>query len=183
MTEQVERFGRLREHHPRHAFERINQSVTIHSARFRESRELRRKDARVANQSGQEQQHRSRHLVRRCENFVYPKSISRARGFVDACETPMARREKLRGADLMSYAAIHPDWEKPRHNMADGYSLEMTAKELEGLREAAPLIRPGTQVAVTFLPGEEIEQRVAAAVLVRELGFEPIVHLSARRIE
>ena len=22
----------------------------------------------------------------------------------------------------MSYAAIHPDWEKPRRNMADGYS-------------------------------------------------------------
>lgn len=83
----------------------------------------------------------------------------------------------------MSYAAIHPDWEKPRTNMVDGYSLEMTAKEIEGLREAAPLIRPGTQVAVTFLPGEEIEQRVEAAVLVRELGFEPIVHLSARRIQ
>jgi methylenetetrahydrofolate reductase (NADPH) len=81
----------------------------------------------------------------------------------------------------MSYAAIHPDWEKPRTNMVDGYSLEMTAKEIEGLREAAPLIRPGTQIAVTFLPGEEMEQRVEAAVLVRELGFEPIVHLSARR--
>ena len=83
----------------------------------------------------------------------------------------------------MSYAAIHPNWEKNPDNMVDGYSLEMTAKELEGLREAAPLIRPGTQVAVTFLPGEELEQRIAAAVLVRDLGFEPIVHLSARRIE
>ena len=82
----------------------------------------------------------------------------------------------------MSYAAIHPDWEKPRTNMVDGYSLEMTAKETEGLKEAAALIRPGTQIAVTFLPGEEMEQRVEAAVLVRELGFEPIVHLSARRI-
>ena len=82
----------------------------------------------------------------------------------------------------MSYAAIHPNWEKPRSNMVDGYSLEMTAKELDGLREAAPLIRPNTQIAVTFLPGEEIEQRVEAAVLVRELGFEPIVHLSARRL-
>ena len=83
----------------------------------------------------------------------------------------------------MSYAAIHPDWEKPMTNMVDGYSLEMTAKEIEGLHEAAGLIRPGTQVAVTFLPGEELEQRVQAAVQVRELGFEPIVHLSARRIE
>lgn len=81
----------------------------------------------------------------------------------------------------MSYAAIHPDWEKPRSNMVDGYSLEMTAKEMDGLREAAALIRPGTQIAVTFLPGEEMSQRVEAAKLVRELGFEPIVHLSARR--
>ena len=83
----------------------------------------------------------------------------------------------------MSYAAIHPNWEQPASNMVDGYSLEMTAKEITGLREAASLIRPGTQVAVTFLPGEELEQRVEAAVTVRELGFEPIVHLSARRIE
>jgi methylenetetrahydrofolate reductase (NADPH) len=83
----------------------------------------------------------------------------------------------------MSYAAIHPKWEKPADNMVDGYSLEMTAKEIAAIREAAALIRPGTQVAVTFLPGEELEQRVEAAVTVRELGFEPIVHLSARRIE
>ncbi|WP_126173909.1 methylenetetrahydrofolate reductase [Altericroceibacterium xinjiangense] len=82
----------------------------------------------------------------------------------------------------MSYAAIHPDWDKPRSNMVDGYSLEMTAKEMDGLREAAPLIRPGTQIAVTFLPGEEMDQRVEAAKLVRDLGFEPIVHLSARRL-
>ena len=81
-----------------------------------------------------------------------------------------------------SYAAIHPDWEKPRTTMVDGYSLEMTAKELDGLREAAPLIRPGTQVAVTFLPGEEMAQRVEAAKLVRQLGLEPIIHLSARRL-
>jgi methylenetetrahydrofolate reductase (NADPH) len=82
---------------------------------------------------------------------------------------------------MSSYAAIHPDWEKPRTNMVDGYSLEMTAKEIEGLKEAAPLIKPATQIAITFLPGEEMSQRVEAAKLVRELGFEPIVHLSARR--
>lgn len=82
----------------------------------------------------------------------------------------------------MTYAAIHPNWEQPAANMVDGYSLEMTAKETEGLREAAPFIRPGTQIAVTFLPGEEIEQRIEASCLVRELGFEPIAHVSARRI-
>ena len=81
-----------------------------------------------------------------------------------------------------SYAAIHPNWEKAPENMVDGYSLETTAKETEGLREAAPLILPRTQIAITFLPGEEMEQRVEAAVVVRELGFEPIAHLSARRL-
>ncbi|WP_347303604.1 methylenetetrahydrofolate reductase [Croceibacterium sp. TMG7-5b_MA50] len=82
----------------------------------------------------------------------------------------------------VSYAAIHPDWERARTSMADGYSLEMTANELDSLRAAAPLIRPRTQIAVTFLPGETVDQRVAAARLVRDLGFEPIVHLSARRL-
>ena len=83
----------------------------------------------------------------------------------------------------MSYAAIHPNWEKEAENMVDGYSLEMTAKEIDGLKEAAPLIRPDTQIAVTFLPGEEIEQRILASQTVRELGFEPIAHVSARRIK
>jgi hypothetical protein len=60
MAEQVERFGRLRERDARHVLERVSETVTIDSARFRESRELRRINARVADQSGQEQQHRSR---------------------------------------------------------------------------------------------------------------------------
>ena len=95
---------------------------------------------------------------------------------------PKSRLAERGDSPFMPYSAIHPNWEKPRDNMVDGYSLEMTAKETEGLREAAPLVRPGTQIAITFLPGEEMSQRVEAAVLVRELGFEPIVHLSARRL-
>src|SRR5690606_40224021 len=93
-------------------------------------------------------------------------SIRKPATALEALSTPAkrlwAQREREEQVS-MSYAAIHPDWEKPRRNMVDGYSLEMTAKELDGLREAAPLIRPGTQVAVTFLPGEEMEQRVDAA--------------------
>src|SRR5690606_28648980 len=183
MPQQVERFGRLLEHDAGHALERINRPVTIDRARIRESRELRRKGARVANQSGQEQQHRSRGILFAGVKF---SSIRKASQALEALSQPskrLWRRSSERRDEPMSYAAIHPDWEKPRRNMADGYSLEMTAKELDGLREAAPLIRPNTQVAVTSLPGEEMEQRVAAAVLVRELGFEPIVHLSARRLE
>ncbi|GAM05469.1 methylenetetrahydrofolate reductase [Novosphingobium sp. MBES04] len=82
----------------------------------------------------------------------------------------------------MSTPIIHPNWARPAINMVEGYSLEMTAKDIESLREAAPGIAPETPIAVTFLPGEAFEARIAAARLVRELGFEPMPHFSARRI-
>ena len=82
----------------------------------------------------------------------------------------------------MTTPIIHPNWARPALNMVDGYSLEMTAKDVEALRGAAAAIAPETPIAVTFLPGEEFESRIAAARLVRELGFEPMPHFSARRI-
>ncbi|PQA89555.1 methylenetetrahydrofolate reductase [Hyphococcus luteus] len=83
----------------------------------------------------------------------------------------------------MSYAEIHPNWETLSSDMLDGYSLEITAKDVPSLREAAPMIAPQTPIAVTFLPGEEMEDRINAVKAVRELGFEPMPHVSARRIQ
>lgn len=80
-------------------------------------------------------------------------------------------------------ATLHPDWQ--RHipaRITDGYSLEMTAKDRDSLRAAAPMIAPATPIAITFLPGETVDSRIDAAKLVRDLGFEPMSHLSARRI-
>ena len=77
---------------------------------------------------------------------------------------------------------IHPNWERAPETVTDGYSLEMTAKDIASLREAAPMIAPATPVAVTFLPGEEADARVEAAKAVRALGLEPMPHFSARRI-
>lgn len=82
----------------------------------------------------------------------------------------------------MTIPAIHPNWSRSPISMADGYSLEMTAKDRPALREAAANIEPETPVAITFLPGESIEARIAAAADVRAYGFEPMPHLSARRI-
>ncbi len=82
----------------------------------------------------------------------------------------------------MSYAEIHPNWETLSDNLLDGYSLEITAKDVPSLREAAPMIAPQTPIAVTFLPGEEMSARIAAVKAVRELGFEPMPHISARRL-
>ncbi|MFC2950451.1 methylenetetrahydrofolate reductase [Marinicaulis aureus] len=82
----------------------------------------------------------------------------------------------------MSYAEIHPNWETLSDDLLDGYSLEITAKDVPALREAAPMIAPQTPIAVTFLPGEEMSARIAAVKAVRELGFEPMPHVSARRL-
>ena len=82
----------------------------------------------------------------------------------------------------MARPLIHPNWDKPRAGITDGFSLEMTAKDEGSLRDAAPLIPAETPVAITYLPGEEVAARIAATVAVRELGFEPMPHFSARRI-
>lgn len=63
------------------------------------------------------------------------------------------------------------------------YSLEITAKDAASFTEAAPQLMPGTAVSVTFLPGEEPEMRVSTAAAVKRLGFEPVSHISARRLQ
>ena len=66
--------------------------------------------------------------------------------------------------------------------LAEGYSLEMTGKDLRGLQEAQSAIAAGTKVNVTFLSNEDLEMRIAAAGAVASMGFVPVPHLSARRI-
>jgi methylenetetrahydrofolate reductase (NADPH) len=82
----------------------------------------------------------------------------------------------------MATPLIHPNWERAPDGITEGFSLEMTAKDEPSLRDAAPLIPAETPVSVTFLPGEDVSARVAATQAVRQLGFEPMPHFSARRI-
>jgi len=63
-----------------------------------------------------------------------------------------------------------------------GYSLEMTGKDVPALLAARDSIPAGTKVNVTFLGNEDLEMRVSAAKAVRELGFVPVPHISARRL-
>jgi methylenetetrahydrofolate reductase (NADPH) len=67
--------------------------------------------------------------------------------------------------------------------MVRNYSIEITAKDVPHLEEAADVIPQGTKIPVAFLPGETFEMRIAAAKRVRDLGFLPIPHISARRLE
>jgi methylenetetrahydrofolate reductase (NADPH) len=75
-----------------------------------------------------------------------------------------------------------PANERKSVRLIEDYSIEITAKDVASLRHAAPGIAPDTPLAITFLATESVDQRMAAAGLVRALGFEPMPHLSARRI-
>src|ERR1700760_3568510 len=82
----------------------------------------------------------------------------------------------------MQQPIIHPNWLRAPDGITDGFSLEITAKDVAALTKAAPHIPPATPIAVTFLPGEPLEARITATKAVRSLGFEPMPHFSARRL-
>lgn len=65
--------------------------------------------------------------------------------------------------------------------LIDGFSLEMTGKDVLDLEEAQTAIPAGTKINVTFLGNENLDLRVAAAKAVSDLGFVPVPHISARR--
>lgn len=67
-------------------------------------------------------------------------------------------------------------------SIIEGYSLEMTGKDVPGLLEAKRSIPAGTRINVTFLGNENLEMRLTAASAVRDLGFVPVPHISARRL-
>ena len=71
---------------------------------------------------------------------------------------------------------------KPANNITHAYSLEVSAKDIAALSAAAPRILTGSTIATPYLPRENDDARLAAARAVRRLGFEPMPHLSARRI-
>jgi methylenetetrahydrofolate reductase (NADPH) len=67
--------------------------------------------------------------------------------------------------------------------LLDDFSLEMTGKDVTRVQAAASLIPGGTRINVTFLENEDLQLRVDAAGAVSHLGFTPVPHISARRIE
>lgn len=66
--------------------------------------------------------------------------------------------------------------------LLDGLSIEITAKDHDKvglLRGRIPALTP---ISITFLPGEDFDSRVLAARHVRDAGFIPVPHISARRL-
>jgi methylenetetrahydrofolate reductase (NADPH) len=66
--------------------------------------------------------------------------------------------------------------------LLDDFSLEMTGKDISGLAAARRSIPAGTRINVTYLASEDLPLRLAAARAVKEFGFVPVPHVSARRL-
>jgi methylenetetrahydrofolate reductase (NADPH) len=67
--------------------------------------------------------------------------------------------------------------------MIKDFSFETVARragELAGVRDLLPA---GTRIAIPHLDGDDVPALVGAAHTVREMGFVPVPHLAARRLE
>ncbi len=67
-------------------------------------------------------------------------------------------------------------------HITDDYSMEVSARDVTALATAAARMVPGSTISIPYLPGQDDDSRLAAARAVRQLGFAPMPHLSARRI-
>ena len=83
---------------------------------------------------------------------------------------------------MRSEAMVNPAQPWPASDITRGYSLEASTKDIAALGAAAPRILPGSTISIPYLAREDDAARLAAARAVRSLGFEPMPHLSARRI-
>lgn len=84
--------------------------------------------------------------------------------------------------DKTARPVIPTDTPSGASTITDAYSLEVSVKDIGALTNAAPGILPGCAMFIPYLPGQTEAARLAAAQMVRRLGFEPVPHLSARRI-
>lgn len=65
---------------------------------------------------------------------------------------------------------------------ADLYALEITGKDVKQIEASKSDIHPRTPINIAFLGNEDHAQRVDAARIIRNSGFEPVPIISARRL-
>lgn len=76
----------------------------------------------------------------------------------------------------------NPPQDSAAARFVQDFSLEMTGKDVPALLDSVQTIPSGTKINVTFLGNEDLPMRVAASEAVRENGFVPVPHISARRL-
>ena len=62
------------------------------------------------------------------------------------------------------------------------FSIEKTPGEVASLRSLPADLAAGSRVYITWIPGNDFERTLRAAVRLRELGMQPVPHLAARSI-
>jgi methylenetetrahydrofolate reductase (NADPH) len=64
-----------------------------------------------------------------------------------------------------------------------GYSVEITPTSEKVVASALERLEPGTEVYLTWIPGEDIFRAVAPAGALRKKGLFPVPHIGARHLE
>ena len=64
----------------------------------------------------------------------------------------------------------------------DGFTVETTPASAAKVTDFRELLRPGTTVYITFLPGSDYNDTIAVAKRLRDEGFEPAPHIAARSL-
>lgn len=63
-----------------------------------------------------------------------------------------------------------------------GFSVEVTTRDASKLSELSHAVPKGTIISVPFLSTESDADRIAAARMTRQAGYEPMPHIAARRL-
>jgi methylenetetrahydrofolate reductase (NADPH) len=64
----------------------------------------------------------------------------------------------------------------------NGFTVETTPASAAKIADFREMLRPGTVVYITFLPGSDYNDTVAVAKRLRNEGFEPAPHFAARSV-
>lgn len=84
----------------------------------------------------------------------------------------------------MHRVQLRPDQLSPEAagivSFMEGFTVETTPASAEKVADFRELLRPGTVVYITFLPGSDYNDTVATAKRLRNEGFEPAPHFAAR---
>jgi len=67
-------------------------------------------------------------------------------------------------------------------DFVDGFTVETTPGSAAKIPDYRELLRPGTTVSVTFLPGSDFADTIATAKRLKAEGFKPAPHFAARSI-
>ena len=85
-------------------------------------------------------------------------------------------------ASAPSSAADSRSTEQRVIDFVTGFTIETTPGAWEELADYREMLRPGTTVAVTFLPGSDFADTVKTAKRLKDEGFNPAPHFAARSI-